>query len=106
MFCTENKKTRGGSQTLRSFMMELFVTMEVISCGQNSSNLDDEGIVELSLYAIIFSFHDKIGSMVEDINPEISSISLVTFFFSRCEEYNFLLPLLRNGFSLIEPFVF
>ena len=47
-------------------MMELFVTMEVIFYWQSSSNLDDGGIVELPLYAIIFSFHDKIGIMEEE----------------------------------------
>ena len=33
---------------------------------------------------------------------------LVPSFFSRCEEFNLLLPLLRNGCacSLIDPFVF
>ena len=29
-----------------------------------------------------------------------------TFFFSRREEYNSLLPLLRNGCSLMHPFVY
>ena len=43
--------------------------MEVISYWQSSSNLDDGEIVELPLYAIIFSFHDKIGSMEEDKDP-------------------------------------
>ena len=51
-------------------MMELFVTMEVISYWQSSFNLDDGGILELPLHAIIFSFHDKIGSMKEDKDPE------------------------------------
>ena len=74
MFCTENKQTRGGSWTPISSMMELFVTMEVISHWQSSSNLDDGGIVELPLYAIIFSFHDKIGSMEEGKDQENSSI--------------------------------
>ena len=55
-----------------------------------SSNLDDVGVVALSLYAIIFSFHDEIGSMEEDKDPE---------------DYNLLLPLLRNGCFLIDPFV-
>ena len=74
---------------------------------QSSSNLDDGGIVELPLYAIIFSFHDKIGSIGEDKDPENSSISHTgTFLFSRCKKYNLLLPLLRNGRSLIYPFVF
>ena len=41
--------------------MELFVTMEFISYWQSSSNLDDGGIVELILCAVIF--HDKIGIM-------------------------------------------
>ena len=55
-------------------MMELFETMEIISYWQSSSNLDDGGIVELPLYAIIFSFHDKIGIMEEDKDQENSSI--------------------------------
>ena len=55
-------------------MMEFFVTMEVILHWKSSSNLDDGGIVELPLYAIIFSLHDKIGSMEEDKDPENSSI--------------------------------
>ena len=75
MFCTENKQTRGGSWTARSSMMELFVTIQVISYWQSSSNLDDGGIVVLPLYAIISSFYDKIGSMEEDKDPENSSIS-------------------------------
>ena len=71
--------------------------MEVISYRQISSNLHDGGIVELPLYAIIFSFYDKIESMGEDKDPENSNISHNgTFFFSRCKEYNLLLPLLRN----------
>ena len=32
----------------------------------NSSNLDDARIVDLPLYAIISSFHDKIGSIEEE----------------------------------------
>ena len=40
--------------------------MELILYWQSSSNLDDGRIVELSLYAIIFSFHDKIGIIEED----------------------------------------
>ena len=107
MFCTKNKQTRGGSPTPRSSMTELSVTMEVISYWQSISNLDDRGIVELRLYAIIFSFYGKIGSMEEDKDPENSSISHTEpFFFSRCEEYNLLLPLLRNSCYLIDPFVF
>ena len=61
--------------------MELFVKMEVILYWQSSSNLDDGGIVELPLYAIIFSFHDKIGSMEEDKDPENSSILHTGTFF-------------------------
>ena len=58
-------------------------------------------------YATIFSFHYKIGSMGEDKDPEDSSISHTGTFFSRCEEYNLLLLLLRNGCacSLIDPSV-
>ena len=81
MFCTESKQTRGGSRTPRSSMMELFVTMEVISYCQSSSNLDDGGIVELPLYAIIFSFHEKIRIMQEDKDLENSSISYTDTFF-------------------------
>ena len=62
-------------------MMELFVIMEVISYWPNSSNLDDGGIVELPLYAIIFSFNDKIGSMEEDKDPEDLNISHTGTFF-------------------------
>ena len=79
MFYIEKKQTTGGSQTPRSSMMELFVTMEVISHWQ--SNLDDGGIVELRLHAIIFSFHDKIGIMDEDKDQENSSISYTGTFF-------------------------
>ena len=62
--------------------MELFVKMEVILYWQSSSNLDDGGIVELPLHAIIFSFHDKIRIMDEDKDQENSSISYTgTFFF-------------------------
>ena len=75
MFCTENKQTRGGTRTPGSSMIELFVTVEVISYWQSSTKLDDGGIVELPLYAIIFSFHDKIGIMDEDKDQENSSIS-------------------------------
>ena len=61
--------------------MELFVTMEVISYWPSSSNLDDGGIIELSLYAIIFSFHDNIRGMEEDKDSEDSSISDTGTFF-------------------------
>ena len=62
-------------------MMELFVTMEVVSYWQSSSNLYDGGLVELPLYAIIFSFHDKIGIMEEDKKQENSRISYTGTFF-------------------------
>ena len=62
-------------------MMELFVTMEVISYWQSSSNLDDGGIVELPLYAIIFSFHDKTEIVDEDKDQKNSSISFTGTFF-------------------------
>ena len=81
MFCIENKQTRGGSRTPRSSMMELFVKLQIISYWQRSSNLDDVGIIELPLYAIIFSFHDIIKSMEEDKNPENSSVSHTGTFF-------------------------
>ena len=65
MFCTENKQTRGGTRTPGSSMIELFATVEVISYWQSSTKLDDGEIVELPLYAIIFSFHDEAGVMEE-----------------------------------------
>ena len=74
----KKKQTRGGSWTHRSSTMKLFVTIyyhEVISHLQSNSNLYDEVIVKLPLYAIIFSSHEKIGSMGEEKNPENSSIS-------------------------------
>ena len=79
--CTENKETKGGSRTPRSSMMELSGIMKVVSYWQSSSNLDDGGIVELLLYAVIFSFHDKIRSMEEDRDLQNSSISHTGTFF-------------------------
>ena len=106
MFSTENKKTKGRSRTPRSSMMELFVTMEVISYWQSSSNLDDGGIVELPLYASSVSMI-KLESWRRTKTKRTQAFHiLVPSFFSRCEEYNFLLPLLRNSCSLIDPFVF
>ena len=67
----------------------------------NSSNLDDARIVDLPLYAIISSFHDKIGSIEEDKEKTQMTQGfpiLVPSFFLRCEEYNLLLLVLRNGF--------
>ena len=59
------------------------------------------------MFAIIFCFHDKIGSMGEDKDPEdLSILNTGTFFHFRCDKYNSLLPLLRNSFSLIDPIVF
>ena len=59
------------------------------------------------MYAIIFSFYDKIRSIEEKKDPEDSSISHTgIFFFFRCEEYNLLPPVLRNGCSLVDSFVF
>ena len=91
MFCTENKQTRGGSQTPRSSMMQLFVRIEVISYWESSSNLDDAGVAELPLYAIIFSFHRiKLEAWRRTKTQRTQTFHiLVPFFFSRCEEYNF-----------------
>ena len=55
--------------------------MKVISYWQSRSNLDDEGIVELPLYAIIFSFYDKLGIMEEDKDQQNSRISHTGTFF-------------------------
>ena len=52
-----------------------------ISDPQVSSNLDDEGIVKLLLYAIVSSSHEKIGSMGEEKTPEDSSISHISTLF-------------------------
>ena len=106
MFCTENKQTKDGSWTPRSSMMELFVTMEVISYWQSSSNLDDGGIVELPQYASSVSMI-KLESWRRTKTKRTQAFHvLVPSFFSRCEEYDFLLPLLRNSCSLIDPFLF
>ena len=110
MFCTEIKQTRGGCQTIRSSIMELFGTIEfqeLILYWQTSSKLNDVEIVEPSMVAIIFCFHDKIRSMGEGKNPEdLSILNTGAFFHFRCDKYNALLPLLRNSFSLIDPIVF
>ena len=58
-------------------------------------------------YTIIFSFQKKVGCMGKDKDPEKSSILHTgTFFLSQCKEYNLLLPLLRNGCCLVDPFAF
>ena len=88
MFCTRNRQTRVGSRTSTSSMMELFVTkqyQEVITLLQNSSNLDDVGVLDM----LLFSFHDKRGQKRRGFHM------LVPYFFSRCEQYNLLLPLLK-----------
>ena len=91
MFCTENKQTRGGAWIPRLSMMELFVKMEGISHWQSSSNLDDAGIIELPLYAVIFSFRMiKLEAWRRTKTKQTQGFHiLVLFFFSRCEEYNF-----------------
>ena len=44
------------------------------------------GVVELPLHAIIFSCHEKIGSMGEDKDPEDSTFHImVPFFFSKLQ---------------------
>ena len=72
---------------------------------QSSSNLDDEGIVKLPLYAIIFSSVDKIGSMGGEKNPEDSSISHIGTFFLFSVRGKIVLSVLGNGSSLIYQFV-
>ena len=58
-------------------------------------------------YTIIFSFQKKVGCMGKDKDPEKSSISHTgTFFLSQCKKYSLLLPLLRNGCCLVDPFSF
>ena len=110
MLCIEIKQTRSGCQTIRSSIMELFGTMqcqELILYWQTNSNLNDVEIAELSMFAIIFCFHDKIESMEEDKNPEdLRTLNSGSFFHFRCDKYNLLLPLLRNSFSLTDPIVF
>ena len=100
MFWTKNKQTRGGSRIPTSSMMELFVTIycqEVISYWQNSSNLDDVAIGDLPLYAIIFSFHDKSGSMEEEKTQRTQAFHiLVPSFFSQCERCNLLFLLFEK----------
>ena len=81
------------------------IMQEVISYRQSSTNLNDTGIVELPLFAITSV------SMITLEAPERTEAQRTQVFqmlvlFSRCEEYNLLLPLLRNGCSFIDPFVF
>ena len=49
---------------------------------------------------LLFSFHDKRGQKRRGLHI------LLPYFFSRCEQYNLLLPLLRNCCSLVDPFVY
>ena len=81
----EKKQTRDGSRTPISSLMELFLGNNILPRRHyvltKSSNLDDVGIVHLPLYAIIFSFYDKIESMEVDKDPEDSNISHTFAFF-------------------------
>ena len=82
---------------------------DVISHWQSSSNLHDEGIVKPPLYANIFSSRKKIGSMGEEKNPQEFFKHFIYWYlisFLGARENNLLLSLLRNGSSLIYPFVF
>ena len=66
-------------------------------------------MVDLLLYVINLSFHDKTGSNEEDKEPEDPGkafYTLIPSFPSRYEEYNLLLPVLRNVCSLTDPFVY
>ena len=84
MLCTENKKNK------RPISDSHIIYDEALSDNKmsrtryilgNSSNLDDVGIVYLPLYAVIFSFQGKIGSIEEDKDSEDSSISHSGSFF-------------------------
>ena len=80
--------------------------MEVISYLQNSSNLDDGGVAELPLYTSSVSII-KMESWRSTKTMRTQAFHiLVPSFSSQCEEYNFLLLLLRNSCALIDPFVF
>ena len=106
MLNTENKQTIGGSQTPTSSMMELFVMIkyqEAITHWQNNSSLDDVGIDDLPLNAIIFSFHDNLVSMIKleawrrTLEAKTRGLNYFTYWyplsFSQFKEYNLLLPL-------------
>lgn len=73
---------------------------EVISYWQSSTNLDDGEILELLLFAIIFSFYGKIESIGEDKDLEDSRISHTgTFFFflgASKKVYIFILGFLQS----------
>ena len=76
---------------------------------ESSSNLDGAGIIDLPLYAIIFSLHGKIGSTEESKDPEDPEETfyiLVPSLFSQWKEDNLLLPVLRNVCFLIDLFVY
>ena len=89
MFCIENKENKGGSRTPRSSMMELFVTMEVVSYRQSSPTLDDGGIVELPLYPPSVSMMNLESWRRTKTKRTQAFLILVPSFFSLCEEYNF-----------------
>ena len=81
------------------------IMQEVISYWQSSTNLNDAGIVELPPFAItsVSMITLEAPGRTEAQRTQVFQMLVL---FSRCEEYNLLLPLLRNGCSFIDPFVF
>ena len=78
MLCTENKPEADFTLLIIYYASFCDNVMSGSLCAwENSSNLDDGGIVDLPLYAIIFGLHDKIGSIEEDKDPEDSSIHIL-----------------------------
>ena len=103
MFFTGNRQTRVGSRTLTSSMVELFVTNLISRSHYLTDKTAQTQMMQESKTCL-----STISMTTEDKNAEDSSNSYTgtCFFFSRCEQYNFLLPLLRNCCSLIDPFVY
>ena len=88
-------------------MMELFVRMEFISYWQNCSSLNDVGIVEMPGMLLSSVSKIKLDAWEKTKTQRNQAFHIVVlFFFSRCEKYNLLLLLLRNGCCLIDPFTF
>ena len=72
VFYRKKANQRRISDSPTSSMIELLLTIEyqeIIKYWQNHPNLDDVGIVYLSLYAIISCCNDKIGSIEEGKDP-------------------------------------
>ena len=98
MFCAGNRQTRGGSRIYDGALFDNIISGNHYLIDKTAQTwMMSESQTCLSSLSMI----------KEDKNAEGSRISHtgVSSFFSRCEQYDLLLPLLRNCCSLIDPFV-